>query len=1050
MNLNIVQKGRYGFLLACIMVLAFIFADVKQVHAQCQPVDGILPNIPVLSLTGDCSSWEKENWYPDGRIWLPASANGPREFLLPVFILNDWKTKDETRNIYQADPIYSFSFKVLYDSSALRAIGVQKFGPKDAVLGKRTVAYDFNLSWMDDKDLSYKTYLNAATPDQDKWKGRAVKITGTSTRPLPNNQEMEVLVYIRFRVIPEDGKPFGTAQATPLYIKNDTITYNNLNVRANAPFENYRPVWQGRDVSTDFPSPSPDQYQGLAGPSNYGSDGSNNKWVTEPMLPGVIYLRFSDRVPQFDARCERGIGQIPAITQFTPEFWDLRDTITIDSASYDPIWATRRIQLLNSTSASRMLDITAETDQDWLLIRAVTVGTQSQIPKGWGAPTRKPEYPINWMDNGILGDAQRGTPMSGVETPADKEIHLEIRCDPTRLEPAKNAGEAAGIYVGYITFKSPTALVNPIRLRVTFIYFRNPVEWYNTTRTPGIHLTVKNSRGIDGDSKDLIFGTGHRATMGVDSLFGEYAYEYDMANYDVRFYPPASATDEQKALVPFGFGDFNANDEQHRSNSRDIRNINDTTESIIYLVKVKEDTAAYYPLRLEWDISDFPDGASLFIRDLVNGAYFPAVDMRKATSLGGTKFGFTIQDARVKEFVIEYTLPKVINYVDENGDPIIKKGWNLLSLPVRPTNSVWNVFYPNAINKPYYFSQNQYQDEVEMRVGVGYFIKYGNAIDTKFAGTFIPEIVNPIDKIRVYPGWNTVGCVSAPVNVRDVQFTNFGLYLPTQNFTRKAGIWAYKTDNGYIEISEMVPGLGYWLKADNDGYFHLKAPGRARIANEQDEVLAAKESVFASSTKLTLRDNAQHETNLFLTSNDNIDMSQFEMPPTPPVGLFDARLNSGSKVANTSSSVIRMQGVDYPMALQVTNADAKYVFVDAFTNEVLGTVLKGSSSSIEIKSTKANAIKVLKTDVSSAFSIESYPNPVQTTSNVRFSVPENGNVTVKLYDVMGFEVATLFNGYALANEYTVTLNAANLVNGTYLCKIVAGNNTAVHAITVTK
>jgi len=910
---------------------------------------------------------------------------------------------------------------------------------------------------MDNKDFSYKTYLNLDAQDQDKWKGRAIKITGTSTKPLPNTDlssdaTFQVLLYIRFKVIPEDSKPQGTEKSTPIYIKNDTIMYNNLNIRTTQPFDKYRPEWMGRVVSDDYPYPIP-EFQGLAGASNREQ---TLKYATEPILPGVIFLFYSDRVPAFDQTCNRGIGQQPAVAKLSEELWDLVDPITIDSASFDPFVATRTVQLRNGVTASRMLDVNIESDQPWLLFRTKAVGTKSKNPLPIPAPTRK-GY-INYIDNGILGDGQRGTPLAGVETDADGEVHLEIRCDPNQLDPVKNAGEAAGIYVGYITLKSNTALIDPVRLRVTFIYFRNPVEWYNTSRTPGIHLTVKNSRGIDGDVKNLIFGTGHRATVGVDTLFGEYPYEYDMRNFDVRFYPPPNLSQatidainiHTPTLMQFGYGDFNSNDEQPRCDSRDIRDIRDTAESIIYYVKVKEDTAAYYPLRLEWDVSDFPDGASLFLRDMVNGAFFPAVDMRRATNLGGTKFGFTIQDARVKDFIIEYTLPRVIKYVDENGDPIIKKGWNLLSLPVRPTNSIWNVFYPNAINRPYFFSQNQYQDEVELRVGIGYFIKYGNTVDTQFAGTYIPEILNPNDKIRVYPGWNTVGCVSAPVNVRDIQFTNFGFYLATQAYTRKAGVWAYKTDHGYIEVSEMQPGLGYWIKVDNDSYYHLKAPARPRFINDVDDVLAAKQSVLEASTKVTLRDNAQHSTNMYFTNNDNVDLTSFEMPPVPPEGIFDVRLNGGSTLSNSVSSVINLQGVTYPMTLQVNNSDAKYTFLDAYDNQVLATVAKGSTSNVDIKSTKSNAIRVLKTDITTGFGIEAYPNPVITSSTVRFSVPENGNVTVKVYDLMGFEVASLFNSYAVAGQYTATLDAVNLANGTYVCKIIAGNNSAVQTITVTK
>jgi len=91
-----------------------------------------IPRAPVLTLTGEDAGFAKD-WYPDGRVWLPASGNSPREFLLPVWIDNRWLTYPETPK-YQADPIRSFTFGIIYDSSALRAVGVQKFGPGTKIM----------------------------------------------------------------------------------------------------------------------------------------------------------------------------------------------------------------------------------------------------------------------------------------------------------------------------------------------------------------------------------------------------------------------------------------------------------------------------------------------------------------------------------------------------------------------------------------------------------------------------------------------------------------------------------------------------------------------------------------------------------------------------------------------------------------------------------------------------------------------------------------------------------------------------------------------------
>ncbi|MDO8549419.1 MAG: T9SS type A sorting domain-containing protein, partial [Ignavibacteria bacterium] len=74
------------------------------------------------------------------------------------------------------------------------------------------------------------------------------------------------------------------------------------------------------------------------------------------------------------------------------------------------------------------------------------------------------------------------------------------------------------------------------------------------------------------------------------------------------------------------------------------------------------------------------------------------------------------------------------------------------------------------------------------------------------------------------------------------------------------------------------------------------------------------------------------------------------------------------------------------------------------------------------------------------FSIsQNYPNPFNPTTKINFSVPRNSLVTLKVYDVLGKEVATLVNGEMNSGNYEVDFNAANLASGLYIYKIQAGS-----------
>ena len=81
---------------------------------------------------------------------------------------------------------------------------------------------------------------------------------------------------------------------------------------------------------------------------------------------------------------------------------------------------------------------------------------------------------------------------------------------------------------------------------------------------------------------------------------------------------------------------------------------------------------------------------------------------------------------------------------------------------------------------------------------------------------------------------------------------------------------------------------------------------------------------------------------------------------------------------------------------------------------------------------------------------QNYPNPFNPTTNINFSIPEQQLVQLKVYNVIGQEVATLVNDVMNQGNYSIAFDAASLSSGVYFYKLETGNFTEVKKMTLAK
>jgi len=111
-----------------------------------------------------------------------------------------------------------------------------------------------------------------------------------------------------------------------------------------------------------------------------------------------------------------------------------------------------------------------------------------------------------------------------------------------------------------------------------------------------------------------------------------------------------------------------------------------------------------------------------------------------------------------------------------------------------------------------------------------------------------------------------------------------------------------------------------------------------------------------------------------------------------------------------------------------------------------GSVIKLADSILVLTNTSSNL-----SETPGKFKLhQNYPNPFNPVTNIKFELPKNSFVTIKVYDITGKEVAELVKSELKAGIYEFPLNAENFSSGTYLYKFEAGGFTDVKRMVLIK
>jgi hypothetical protein len=247
----------------------------------------------------------------------------------------------------------------------------------------------------------------------------------------------------------------------------------------------------------------------------------------------------------------------------------------------------------------------------------------------------------------------------------------------------------------------------------------------------------------------------------------------------------------------------------------------------------------------------------------------------------------------------------------------------------------------------------------------------------------------------------------------------------------------YGFNDSYVQTSELEPGKGYWLNANNSGEIMLSA-----------SAIAARIKTFQPTENL----NTLTLNNTLLYFGADIpqeELMNYSLPPKPFAPAKDIRFSGDAKFCPSDECVIEVMNHGQPLVFECDVKDGEnWEILDESGNVLLSaTADKCSSAQILELSGESEMIvlrKTTSTQTPSEFSFyPAHPNPFNPTTTIRFSTKMDSHSSLRIYDITGKLVETLVDENLPSGNHNIKWhgtdkNGTKMSSGVYFIQLKSG------------